>query len=189
MNSLRRTLAALALVVALIAAPALTALAQDGLPGCQGLSEPDCALLQNAMTATQNLTSFSIPAWTVNMYVSAEQESVFFEASGTAAAAWPEELILLRDTFMAVETVTPETVIAFLGQLDANRIQTMLDELLLSVTVDTFVLDAPDESLTASGGLVYVDRTVYLNLPAPSGENAWFGEPVALTSADRKSVV
>ncbi len=184
MNSLTRTLGALALVVVLIATPALTALAQGGLPGCQGLSEADCALLHNALTATKTVASFSVPAWTVNFYLSAEQESVFFEASGTAAAAWPDELILLRDTFMAVETATPETVSAFLGQLDANRIQAMLDDLLLSFTVDSFLLEAPEEGFAASGGLVYKERTVYLNLPAPSGENVWFGEPVTLTNAD-----
>lgn len=186
MNPLRRTLGAVALALALVAGPALTALAQDdgvGV-GCQGLNAADCALLQDAAAATQSLASVNIPAWSVNLYLAAEQETVFFEARGSATVSLPQEVVLLRDTFMTVETVTPDTVYAFLLQIDANSIQRMLDELLFAFTVDQLAYAAPDESLTAHGALLYKDRQVYLNLPAPSGENAWFGEPVVLTNAD-----
>lgn len=188
MNSIRRPLAALALVLALvltaIGAPAHPALAQDDPPGCRGLSADDCALLQSATLATQNVVSLNIPAWAVTLYMAAEQETIFVQAGGTAAYALPEELVLLRDTFMSVETVTPNTIIAFLGQIDANRIQTMLDELLLSITVDPLIVESPEATVTASGALVYKDSTIYLNLPAPSGENIWFGQPITLTFAD-----
>lgn len=184
MNALRRILCALALALALVAGPALTALAQDGGVGCQGLSADDCALLQNATTATQRLASVNIPAWRVNLYLAAEQEITFFEARGSATVALPEEVVLLRDTFLSVDTVTPDTLYAFLLQIDANSIQRMLDELLFAFTVDQLAYAAPGESLTAHAALLYKDRAVYLNLPAPSGENAWFGDPVALTNAD-----
>jgi len=186
MNYLRRTVIALALALMLIATPALTALAQDdgvGL-GCNGLSDSDCTLLQDATLATEALASYSIPAWTVNAYFSAEQETVFVEASGSATIALPEEIVLLRDTFASVETVTPDTLHAFLLQLDANSIQRMLDDLLVAFTVDQFALAAPGEALTAYGAVLYKDRAFYLNLPAPSGENAWFSQPVTLTNAD-----
>jgi len=186
MTPLRRILCALALGLALVAGPALTALAQDGGvgAGCQGLSADDCALLQDAASATQRLASVNIPAWSVNLYLAAERETTFFEARGSASVALPEEVVLLRDTFMSVETVTPDTLYAFLLQIDANSIQRMLDELLFAFSVDQLAYAAPDESLTASGALLYKNRALYLNLPAPSGENAWFGDPVVLTNAD-----
>lgn len=183
MKSLSHTLIGIVLTLMLVISPAL-AFAQDDGPGCQGLSAADCQLLHDAMAAARGLSSVSIPVWTANLYLTAEGESIFGEASGAAIVALPAELVTLRDAFIAVDTVTPDTLAAFLSEINSATVQTMLNELLLSFVVDSFELDAPGESMSGSGALIVKEGVVYLNLPAPSGENAWFGEPVVLTASD-----
>lgn len=184
MKLLTRFLTVFAVTLALIAGPVLSAFAQDVDPACQGLSAADCAILQSAMDAQRRLTSFSVPAWTTNFYLTAEQETVFFEARGSAAVALPAELTALRDAFLGVETVTPDTLLAFLDQIDSATVQTILNGLLLSLVVDEFELETPEESMAGGGALLFKDSAVYLSLPAPSAENTWFGEPLEITESD-----
>jgi len=184
MIRLTRFLTVLVVALALIAGPVLSAFAQDANPVCQGLSAADCELLRSAMKAQQRLTSISVPAWSINLYLTAEQESVFFEAHGSAAASLPAELAALRDAFLDIEMVTPDTLRAFLGQIDSATVQTILNNLLLSLVVDGFELETPEESIAGSGALLFKDSAIYLNLPAPSAENTWFGEPLEITETD-----
>lgn len=184
MKFFTRFLTAFVVVLALIAGPVLSAFAQDVDPACQGLSAADCEILQSAMHAQQRLTSFSVPAWSASLYLTAEQETVFFEARGSAALALPAELTALRDAFLGVETITPDALLAFLDQIDSATVGTILNGLLLSLVIDELELETPEESIAGSGALLFKDSAIYVSLPAPSAENTWFGEPLEITETD-----
>jgi len=183
-HSVATPVIALGLALVLIVTAPLAAFAQDGGPLCQGLSVADCRRLENAFLATQRLASVTVPAWSAELDLSAEGERVFFAARGSAALALPPELTTLRDTFLAVETVTPRTIVLFLNEIDSATVQTMLSETLLAVVVDEAELETPDGLTTGSAAVLLKDATLYLNLPSPAGETTWFGQSLELTPDD-----
>lgn len=85
MKHAMRTLPVLVVLLLMLAVVA-PALAQGGDPVCTGLNEADCQLLLNARSAMVGVSSFSTPAWAIDLSFSdgAAQE-VTFSASGSGA--------------------------------------------------------------------------------------------------------
>lgn len=76
-------------LLALLAIPSLTALAQDGAnPLCEGLTPDDCALLTASDAAMAGVTSFSTPDWAISLRLSlpdetGEVQTIEFSAEGS----------------------------------------------------------------------------------------------------------
>ncbi|MCD4685237.1 MAG: hypothetical protein K8S97_04805, partial [Anaerolineae bacterium] len=87
-----KKLLSLLLIVTVLVVPALTALAQDGNPACQGLSAEDCETLLAAQAALALASSFAMPAWEIGLTLNIppleegmEALAVEFSASGSGA--------------------------------------------------------------------------------------------------------
>ncbi len=72
------------LVILLALTLAAPAFAQGGDPLCTGLSDADCQLLLGTTTAMAGLTSFTTPAWAVDLNVSDGTQQYVFNANGSA---------------------------------------------------------------------------------------------------------
>jgi len=72
-------------VVFLMLAMAVPALAQGGDPMCAGLSDADCQLLKGVSGAMAGVSSFSTPAWTIDLNISDGTQQFLFNASGSGA--------------------------------------------------------------------------------------------------------
>ncbi|GAB4429544.1 MAG: hypothetical protein Kow00106_24470 [Anaerolineae bacterium] len=73
------------LIVVLALALAAPALAQGGDPACTGLSDADCQLLLSAGEAMTGISSFSAPAWSLDLNFSDGTQQFSLNASGSGA--------------------------------------------------------------------------------------------------------
>ncbi|MBP8972365.1 MAG: hypothetical protein KBH93_00705 [Anaerolineae bacterium] len=71
------------LIVLLALTLAAPAFAQGSDPLCTGLSDADCQLLLGTTTAMAGLTSFTTPAWAVDLNVSDGTQQYVFNANGS----------------------------------------------------------------------------------------------------------
>ena len=93
MKHLLRFLTLTLLVTAMALTPVLSAQAQgDDEILCQGLSDADCQIVLGASDAMAGVTSFSVPAWSIDAMLDTGDERVDFSASGTAAFAFTTDI-------------------------------------------------------------------------------------------------
>ncbi len=186
-NSLR--LFSLLALIALLVASGLPALAQEGATAnCNGLSEADCAVLTQAVTAMQSgIQSFNLPAWSFAFKMDAgPADSVNFEGSGSGTVLLPPTLLALTsDLPLASTSADLAPVIALLQHLDSALIERIIAETGLNLTIDHLVFDAPGEKTSFSSDLIVKDSTLYTRMEAPNGAEAWFGDKLEMTASDR----
>ncbi len=72
-------------VLLLALALAVPALAQGGDPLCNGLSDADCQLLLSVNSAMTGVSSFSTPAWAIDLTLTDGTQEFKFNASGSGA--------------------------------------------------------------------------------------------------------
>jgi hypothetical protein len=176
-------------VFLLAAAPALTVSGQDGgepLVNCHGLSDADCQILQDSMTAMQGVTSFSMPAWAVDLYLNAGEESIKVITNGHGAAQLPPSMMAWgSDAQGLLDNYTDlDALIAFYEQLNSALILQWLEEAGLYMAVEYAEIQSPDQNGSGSADLIYKDEGLYVRLEAPTGAEAWFGEVLEPTEAD-----
>lgn len=115
MKYLSRLMSILLVMAIVLGAPALTALAQDDNPLCEGLEAADCATLNSAAAAMADVSSFRIPAWSVTLVGSDGNENIDFAANGSgevmlpADPATPTEGLLIHLVIDSVTATTPDS--------------------------------------------------------------------------------
>jgi hypothetical protein len=180
-------------VLLLVTGPLLTVFGQDGSTGtsanCNGLSAADCQILQDASSTMQTVSSFSIPAWSVDLTIDAGPESMKLTADGHGAAALPASLTGLMGNMQGLNIyTTPDAIIDFYGQLNAEMLLQTLAEAGLSVAIEHVHLQAPDQTSSGSADVIYKDQALYLRLESPNGAQAWFGDTVNPSETDVASL-
>ncbi len=164
---------------------AMPAAAQDGgRPAyyCDGLSDADCQILQNAALATQGVSALTVPAWSVNLQVEAEPETFSLVAEGSARVVLPDPLLALVEQLSNAENPSDAMMEWLLG-LDAEQVVQILQGLGLSVQVDRLLFEMPDDTWGIEGEGIVKDSGLYIHLYAPNGADAWFGEQVRIDAA------
>lgn len=79
-------------VIALLAFSPIMAFAQDGgNPLCNGLAEADCQIITGASAAMDGVTSFSMPAWSINLNFAAGTDTGSFSATGSGSVMLPTD--------------------------------------------------------------------------------------------------
>jgi len=180
-----RLVSILALIALLVSS--WTAFAQQGGSpvNCNGLSQADCQLLTDSVAAMQGLHSWTMPAWSFNLDMEAEEESVRFAANGSGTLILPQTLVALASDIPPTTAMTDlRPVIALLKSLDAAKIQQALAELGLHIVVDSFSLQAPDEEISTGVEVLFKDSALYVQLESPNGARAWFGDRAELNATD-----
>ena len=185
-KSLLRLSTLVILLTALAAGSLLTANAQgpDRPFVCNGLSEADCQLLQQASAPQQIMSSFSLPEWSLDASIIADQ-SYMIQMNGSGAFVLPQEFVALVSDFpqdAALGDIQP--VITLLQKFDATRVQTLLEQLGLNLVIDSLQIEGPDQYITLDAEIIVKDMGVFLHLPAPNGADAWFGEQLHFTPED-----
>ncbi len=187
MQRLLRLVPCLALIALLVASPALTALAQGGeqAVNCNGLSDADCQVIVEATAAMQGLHAFSIPEWSVNLTVDDGQETIQIRLAGSGALVLPQSLVALASDLPPMTGFTDlAPLVAFVEQLDAATLVTMLQEMGAYLVLDEMVLPGPVQTLGYRIEIIFKDMGLYMHAPSPTGSNAWFGEKLTLTPDD-----
>ncbi len=172
------------LVGVMFLALALPVAAQDGMgqPNCNGLSEADCQILQDAAAAIQNVSAFAVPAWSVSLQLEAGADSVALSANGSARAVLPEQLLTLRDSF--VESENPSAaVLTWVQGLDAEQIVQILQGLGLELRIDHLLVEAPEGVFGITGEGIFKDGGLYIYTTSPNGAEAWFGDRLRVDAA------
>lgn len=171
----------------MLSGSALSARAQDGESpvNCNGLSEADCQVLVEANAAMQGLRSVTVPAWSVDLSVTADQETQVVHMAGSAALVIPPDALALGSAWSGLSTsFDPTALIAMLEGMDAATIQAMLRELGLYVVLDEVQVPQASQNLAGPTEIIFKDMGLYLHAPSPTGATAWFGEALALTPED-----
>jgi hypothetical protein len=155
---------------------------------CNGLSDADCQILKDSAAAMQNVHSFAVPAWALDLNMAAGQDSVKFAANGHGAAVLPPSMMGLMGELRGLSDYTDlNAIISVYQQLNSDMVRQALSELGLSIGIEHLELHAPGQSMAASADVIYKDEGLYFRLEAPNGAEAWFGEifsPEAMGLAD-----
>lgn len=182
-NGVTRAMSGVMLILLLLIGLVAPAAAQGNpLVNCNGLSEADCTLLQDAAAASSTLRSFSMPAWSVRLELNAGEESVRFASSGSGRIVIPPALLALLSEIPSDLTDTAG-LLAFYRALNAEMLAGIFQDAGLQMVFDQAEIRAPGETLIGKGDLLFKDSGLYLHLYSPTGADAWFGEPVRLTQA------
>ncbi|MBN1200636.1 MAG: hypothetical protein JXJ20_02150 [Anaerolineae bacterium] len=173
------------LIAVLAVGPALTVFAQDDGVFCDGLSEADCQILKDSAAAMENIQSFNLSAWSMNLNLEAGEESMLLEGSGSAVMLLPPGLVAMISDLPPVANMADlGPVLSLLGRLDATFIERLLKEMVMQLTIDKLVIDSPDESMALGMDLLIKDSVLYLGSSAPNGAEAWFGQSLEMTAGD-----
>jgi hypothetical protein len=180
-------------VLLLVTGPLLTVFGQNGNAGptvnCNGLSDADCQILQDAASTMQTVSSFSIPAWSVNLAIDAGPQSMNLDADGHGAAVLPPSLMGLMGNMQGLNIyATPDAIIDFYSQLNSEMLLQALTEAGLSLAIDHADLQAPDQASSTNADVIYKDQGLYLRLESPNGAQAWFGQTVTLSETNIASL-
>lgn len=187
------------LLIALVAALALpltptgSVRAQDGDdappaddPACNGLSAADCDLLLASNEAMSDLGNFTMPEWSIRLTLFAADERVDFRTRGAGAVVLPADLGLRLDVAGVDGLLAdPLALGRFVEDLDAAAIEDLLARTGLELGIDEAMLRVPGELPIEGRAALVLRDGVYLQLPTPAEGDVWFGEPLALTDADR----
>jgi hypothetical protein len=177
---------AVACVLALTAGPALRVYGQGPVTNCNGLSDADCQILQDSLVAMQGVTSFAVPAWSVEASLDAEEQSIRFATNGSGAVMLPPSLMALATSYQGVmlDYTNLDAIIELYQQINSELILQMLAETGLYVVIEDLELQAPDQTLSVSADLIYKDQSFYMRTESPTGAEAWFGDTLELTPED-----
>lgn len=187
MQRLLRLVPCMALIALLVASPALTALAQGGeqAVNCNGLSDADCQVIVEATAAMQGLHAFSVPEWGMSLAVDDGQETIQIRLAGSGALVLPQSLVALASDLPPMTGFTDlAPLVAFVEQLDAATLVTMLQEMGAYLVLDEMVLPGPVQTLGYRNEIIFKDMGLYMHAPSPTGSDAWFGEKLTLTPDD-----
>jgi hypothetical protein len=175
-------------VLLLAVGPVLTVFGQEGGDlemSCNGLSDADCQILIDATAAMQDVHSFSMPAWAIDLNLNAGEQSVKFATNGHGAVALPQSLMgLMADMQNITDFTDMDAIITAYQQLNADLLLQALSELGLYMAIEHAAIQAPDQTASGSADLIYKDKGLYLRLESPNGAEAWFGDMLKLTEAD-----
>ena len=163
---------------------ALPVAAQGG-PGeinCNGLSEADCQILQDAAMAMQSVSAVAIPAWSASLQVEAGAESFSFAANGSARLVLPEQILALRDSLTNADDPTA-AVMSWLQGLDAEQVVQIVQGLGLYVRVDHLLTEFPAATWGIVGEGIVKDGGLYVYATSPNGADAWFGDQLRVDAA------
>ncbi len=185
-KSLVRLSTIVALTALLVAGSVLPAFAQGPIPSivCNGLSDDDCQLLQNALSPQQPVHSFSIPEWAIDLNVVADQ-AIVIQGRGSAAVVLPQAFMALTSDLPPITDPTNiAPVITLLQALDATMVQAMLEQIGVYLVIDSLKVDAPDQHIALSAEIILKDMDAFLHVPSPTGVDAWFGQELHLSPDD-----
>ncbi len=179
----------LLLIVSLVVIPTASALAQDGGDDdffCGELNEADCALLLDSMTAFEGVYTFEMPAWMIDAQLRADDQALAFATNGSGAVILPQELIAtLSDLPLSPDQpLAIEPLLALLDQIDAAFIERALNDAALDFAIEQARLQTPEDQIAGQLEVVFKDFGLYLNMAAPNGAEAWFGDQIEISPAD-----
>ena len=163
---------------------ALPVAAQGGAGelNCNGLSEADCRILQDAALAMQGVSAVAIPAWSASLQVEADADSFSFAANGSARLVLPEQLVALRDRLTNADDPV-SAVMSWLQGLDAEQVVQILQGLGLDVRVEHLLAESPAATWGFVGEGIVKDSGLYVYVTSPNGADAWFGDRVRVNDA------
>ena len=163
---------------------ALPVAAQGGAGdiNCNGLSEADCQILQDAALAMQDVHAVSIPTWSASLTLDAGTESLAFNANGSARLVLPEQLLTLRDSLANADDPAA-AVMSWLQSLDAEQVVQMLQSLGLDVRVDHLLAELSEGTWGIVGEGIVKDGGLYVYVTSPNGADAWFGDQLRVDAA------
>ena len=180
-------------VILLAASPVLPIFGQDGGPvvntNCNGLDAADCQVLQNASSTMQAVSSFSMPAWSLDVTIDAGKDSMKLAANGHGAVVLPRSLMGLMSNMQGLSIYAdPGVIIDFFSQLNSDRLLQALADAGLVVAIEHAQLQAPDHTSSTSADVIYKDQGLYLRLESPNDAQAWFGDTLNPSEADIASL-
>jgi len=155
---------------------------------CNGLSEADCQILQDAAQAMHGVSALDVPAWSVNLTVDADSDTFSFVANGSARLVLPEQVLTLVEGISGAEDPTA-AVMNWMQGLDAEQVVQILQGLGAYVQIDRLIaelpaiIDSPAQTWGISGEGIVKDGGLYLHLYAPNGADAWFGDQLRVNAA------
>ncbi len=149
---------------------------------CNGLSEADCQILQQAAQAMHGVGAVAVPSWSASFKLEAGPDSLTFAANGSARVVLPEQLLALAESLSAADEPAA-AVMAWLEGLDAEQVVQILQGLGAYVEVERLIAEAPSATWGIVGEGIVKDGGVYLHLYAPNGADAWFGDQLRVDTA------
>jgi len=179
-------LAALAALLAF--APLSVAGAQGGGQPptyCNGLDVADCALLEGALANLQGLTSFASPRWLLTLNGASGADTFSLAANGSAAVELPATVAaILAEVPRLAANWDIRPLVFFLEQYRSIWVVDVLAQTSARLVVDHALIQTPGDTLGGSGEALFRDLALYRRLSAPTGTQAWFGDPLTPTPAE-----
>lgn len=153
---------------------------------CNGLSDEDCQLLQDAAAAMQQLESVRVPAWSMNFDMDIPEEPAQFSIRGSGVFVVPPAAVALMSDLPPVNS--PDYFTAVLEQMNAAWLEQLLSDMLMQLVVDEIVVVPAEDLEATSFEMIIKDDTFYMHTLSPTGADMWFGQPVEFNPADSEEL-